>query len=152
MKRLLSTIGAIAALSTAAMPAVAQEVKLGVVMANTGTFAFVGTAAINAIRLGFDEMQAKNYFGNTKVSLLVEDNRSVTQEAVALVTRMATRDNAVMVIGPVSTGEAMAAAPVAVDLKLPLFTTATAPDVLKPGPWVFKSTETAELSTSWPAA
>lgn len=144
MKRLLSTIGAVAALTTAAMPAVGQEVKLGVVMANTGTFAFVGTAAINAIRLGFEEMQARNFFGNMKVSLLVEDNRSVTQEAVALVTRMATRDNAVMVIGPVSTGEAMAVGPVAVDLKIPIFTVATAPAVLNAGPWVFKSTETAD--------
>ena len=57
---------------------------------------------------------------------------------------MATRDQATIIIGPVSTGEAMAAAPVAVDLKIPLFTTATSPDVLKAGPWIFKSTETAE--------
>lgn len=132
------------ALLTAVTPARAQEVKLGVVMANTGTYAFVGTAVINAVRLAFDEMQARNYFGGTKVSLLVEDNRSNTQEALALITRMATRDNAVMVIGPVATGEAMAAAPVANDLKMPIFTTATSPAVLKSGPWVFKVTETAD--------
>ena len=122
----------------------AQEVKLGVVMSNTGTFAFVGTPVINAIRMAFDEMQASNYFGSTKVTLMVEDNRSNTQEALALLTRMATRDNAVLVIGPVSTGEAMAAAPVANELKIPIFTTATSPAVLKPGPWVFKVTETAD--------
>ena len=125
-------------------PVTAQEVKLGVVMSNTGTFAFVGTPVINAIRMAFDEMQASNYFGSTKVTLMVEDNRSNTQEALALLTRMATRDNAVMVIGPVSTGEAMAAAPVANELKIPIFTTATSPAVLKPGPWVFKVTETAD--------
>ena len=125
-------------------PVTAQEVKLGVVMSNTGTFAFVGTPVINAIRMAFDEMQSSNYFGSTKVTLMVEDNRSNTQEALALLTRMATRDNAVMVIGPVSTGEAMAAAPVANELKIPIFTTATSPAVLKPGPWVFKVTETAD--------
>ena len=129
---MLATAGL--ALLTAVTPARAQEVKLGVVMANTGTYAFVGTAVINAVRLAFDEMQARNYFGGTKVSLLVEDNRSNTQEALALITRMATRDNAVMVIGPVATGEAMAAAPVANDLKMPIFTTATSPAVLKSGP------------------
>ena len=47
----------------------------------------------------------------TKVTLMVEDNRSDKQEALTLINRMATRDNAVMIIGPVSTGEAMAAAP-----------------------------------------
>jgi len=128
----------------AVSPAQAQEVKLGVVMANTGTYAFVGTPVINAVRLAFDEMQASNYFGPTKVTLVVEDNRSNTQEALALITRMATRDNAIMVIGPVATGEAMAAAPVANELKIPIFTTATSPAVLKPGPWVFKVTETAD--------
>ena len=144
MKRMLNAIGVSVAMLAAVTPAIGQEVKLGVVMANTGTFAFVGTAAINAIRLGFDEMQARKFFGDTRVSLMVEDNRSITQEAVALVTRMATRDNAIMVIGPVSTGEAMAVGPVAVDLTIPIFTVATAPAVLKAGPWVFKSTETAD--------
>jgi branched-chain amino acid transport system substrate-binding protein len=128
----------------AALPASAQDVKLGVVLSNTGTFAFVGAPVINAIKLAHEEMVAANYFGATKVSLLVEDNRSDKQEALTLINRMATRDNAIMIIGPVSTGEAMAAAPLAVDLKIPLFTTATAPEVLKAGNWIFKSTETAE--------
>lgn len=123
-----------------------QEVKLGVVLSNTGTFAFVGAPVINAIKLAHEELVAANYFGSTKVTLMVEDNRSDRQEAITLINRMATRDNAIMVIGPVSSGEAMAAGPVAVELKLPLFTTATSPDVLKAGPWVFKSTETAEQS------
>ena len=145
MKRLtnLSLACGLALLASIA-PAQAQEVKLGVVMSNTGTFAFVGTPVINAIRLAFDEMQASNFFGSTKVTLMVEDNRSNTPEALSLITRMANRDNAVMVIGPVSTGEAMAAAPVANELKIPIFTTATSPAVLKPGPWVFKVTETAD--------
>ena len=145
MKDLIKLIGAssVAALVTLS-PAMAQEVKLGVVMSNTGTYAFVGTPVINAVRMAFDEMQASNYFGSTKVTLMVEDNRSNTQEALALLTRMATRDNAVMVIGPVATGEAMAAAPVANELKIPIFTTATSPAVLKPGPWVFKVTETPD--------
>jgi branched-chain amino acid transport system substrate-binding protein len=145
MKKLINILGAsgIAVMATLSQ-AQAQEVKLGVVMSNTGTYAFVGTPVINAVRMAFDEMQASNYFGATKVSLMVEDNRSNTQEALSLLTRMATRDNAVMVIGPVATGEAMAAAPVANELKIPIFTTATSPAVLKPGPWVFKVTETPD--------
>lgn len=147
MKKLIALLGAsgLAMLATISLAqAQAQEVKLGVVMSNTGTYAFVGTPVINAVRMAFDEMQASNYFGATKVTLMVEDNRSNTQEALALLTRMATRDNAIMVIGPVATGEAMAAAPVANELKIPIFTTATSPNVLKPGPWVFKVTETPD--------
>ena len=141
MRRLALAMAVTSAASTAAL---AQEVKIGVVLSNTGTFAFVGAPVINAIRLAYEELMAANYFGNTKVTLMVEDNRSDRAEAITLINRMATRDQATIIIGPVSTGEAMAAGPVAVDLKIPLFTTATAPDVLKAGPWVFKSTETAE--------
>ena len=144
MKRLRNLIVAATASCAVAGSAGAQEVKVGVVLSNTGTFAFVGAPVINAIRLAHEEMVAASFFGATKVTLMVEDNRSDKQEALTLINRMATRDNAVMIIGPVSTGEAMAAAPLAVDLKIPLFTTATAPDVLKAGPWIFKSTETAE--------
>jgi branched-chain amino acid transport system substrate-binding protein len=146
MKSIIRNIAAagIATAGLAATPTLAQEVKLGVVMSNTGTFAFVGAPVINAIRLAHEEMVAANFFGAAKVTLMVEDNRSDKQEALTLLNRMATRDNAVMVIGPVSTGEAMAAAPLAMELKIPLFTTATAPDVVKVGNWIFKSTETAE--------
>jgi branched-chain amino acid transport system substrate-binding protein len=146
MKHLAKTLTAagLAATAFAISSASAQEVKIGVVLSNTGTFAFVGAPVINAVKLAHEEMVAANFFGATKVTLMVEDNRSDKQEALTLINRMATRDNAIMVIGPVSTGEAMAAAPLAVDLKIPLFTTATAPDVLKAGNWIFKSTETAE--------
>ncbi len=145
MKRLIRILGVSGiAVAATVSQAQAEEVKLGVVMSNTGTYAFVGTPVINAVRMAFDEMQASNYFGANKVTLMVEDNRSNTQEALALLTRMATRDNAVMVIGPVATGEAMAAAPVANELKIPIFTTATSPNVLKGGPWVFKVTETPD--------
>ena len=72
----------------------AQEVKLGVVLSNTGTFAFVGAPVINAVKLAHEEMVASGFFGATKVTLMVEDNRSDKQEALTLINRMATRDNA----------------------------------------------------------
>ena len=145
MKRLIPLLTASSfAMMGALTPAHAEDVTLGVVMSNTGTYAFVGAPVINAVRMAIEEMQTSNFFGPTKVKLIVEDNRSNTQEALALLTRMATRDNAIMVIGPVATGEAMAAGPVANELKIPIFTTATSPVVLKPGPWIFKVTETAD--------
>lgn len=141
-----SAVGAMLAMGAGAVAQAQQgsEVRIGVVMATTGTFAFVGVPVVNAIRLAHDELNAANGYGGARVSIIVEDNRSITQEAIALITRMATRDNAHVVIGPVSTGEAMAAGPVAVNLRIPIFTTATAANVLAAGPWVFKVSETPE--------
>jgi branched-chain amino acid transport system substrate-binding protein len=135
---------ALAAFGGPPAPAAAQEVRIGVVMATTGTFAFVGVPVVNAVRMAHEELLASGGYGQARVSLIVEDNRSITQEAIALINRMATRDNATIVIGPVSSGEAMAAAPVAVNLRIPLFTTATTPEVLRAGPWIFKISEVAE--------
>ena len=61
MKRLSRLAGAAAiAAATLAGTAHAQEVKLGVVLSNTGTFAFVGAPVINAIKLAHEEMVAAN--------------------------------------------------------------------------------------------
>lgn len=144
MKHLLRTVAAAAIAIGLAVPAAApaQDVRVGVVMSTTGTFAFVGVPVVNAVRLAHEELTASNGYGSARVSLMFEDNRSVTPEAISLINRMATRDNAHMIIGPVSTGEAMAAGPVAVNLQIPLITTATAAAVLNAGPWVFKVSET----------
>ena len=122
----------------------AAEVKIAVVMATTGTFAFVGAPLVNGVKMAEEELQAKNFFGDTKVTVIYADNQSDKQQAITLFNKMATADKVDMIIGPVSTGEAMATAPVAVDLKIPMYSTATDPAVLQAGPWVFKSTEIAE--------
>ena len=77
------TVAGIAATAFALSPASAQEVKIGVVLSNTGTFAFVGAPVINAVKLAHEEMVAANFFGATKVTLMVEDNRSDKQEALS---------------------------------------------------------------------
>jgi len=135
-------IGAV--LLSLAPAARADDIKIGVVMGQTGTFAFVGQPATDAMRLAFDDLQAAHFFGSMKVEAIFEDNRSDKQEAITLVTRLVRRDGVVAVIGPVSSGEAQAVAPVAVELQVPMYTTATTPEVLKAGPWIFKTPENAE--------
>lgn len=125
--------------------AAAEDVKVGVVISSTGTFAFVGDPLVKGIQLAAKEMEEANAFGDLNVEVVFEDNRSEKQEAITLFNRMGTADDADIVIGPVSSGEAQATAPVAVDLAMPMFTTATDPGVLKAGEWVFKSTEIAEV-------
>jgi branched-chain amino acid transport system substrate-binding protein len=133
-----------AAAAAIAAPALADDVKIGVVVSTTQTYAFVGVPLVNGIKLAVDEINAAKGWGGHKVDVVYQDNRSDKQEAISLITRMAETDKADLVIGPISTSEAMAAGPVANSLKIPIFTTATSPEVLKAGPYVFKSTETAD--------
>ncbi|GIX14891.1 MAG: branched-chain amino acid ABC transporter substrate-binding protein [Paracoccaceae bacterium] len=143
----IALAGALAALAMAASPpqARADQVRIGVVVAQTGTYAFVGAPLVNGIRLALDELRADpSGFGGHEVEVIFEDNRSDKQEAIALITRLATAEGVDLIIGPIATSEAMAAGPVANELQVPMFTTATSPAVLEIGPWIFKSTETAD--------
>ena len=129
------------ALATAAS---ADDVKIGVVVSTTSTYAFVGEPLVNGMKMAAEEISAAGNWGGHNVEIIYQDNRSYKQEAIALITRMAQSENADIVIGPIATSEAMATGPVAVDLKIPMFTTATSPAVLEAGPYIFKSTETAD--------
>lgn len=127
-----------------AAPVFADDVKVGVVVSETSTYAFVGVPLVNGMKLAAEEITAAGGWGGHNVEIVYEDNRSDKQEAIALITRMAQSEDADIVIGPIATSEAMATGPVANDLKIPMFTTATSPEVLKAGPYIFKSTETAD--------
>jgi branched-chain amino acid transport system substrate-binding protein len=127
-----------------ASPAFADDVKIGVVVSTTQTYAFVGVPLVNGMKLAAEEIAAADGWGGNDVEIVYQDNRSDKQEAIALITRMAESENADIVIGPIATSEAMATGPVASSLKIPMFTTATSPAVLEAGPYVFKSTETAD--------
>lgn len=133
-----------ASLLALATPAMADDVVIGVVVSTTSTYAFVGQPLVNGMRLAADEITAAGEWGGHNVEILYEDNRSERQEAIALITRMALSEEADIIIGPIASSEAMATGPVAVDLGIPMFTTATSPAVLDAGPYVFKSTETAD--------
>jgi branched-chain amino acid transport system substrate-binding protein len=63
---------------------------------------------------------------------------------MSLVTRFARNADIHMIVGPIATSEALATGPVANENEVVMFTTATSPAVLEIGPWLFKSTETAD--------
>jgi branched-chain amino acid transport system substrate-binding protein len=121
-----------------------EEVRIGVVLSQSGAYAFVGVPLLNGMKLAHDELLEAGAYGDHEIVLDIEDNRSERSEAMTLVTRFARNDDYDMIIGPIATSEALATGPVANDNEIPLFTTATSPAVLEIGPWLFKSTETAD--------
>ena len=106
MKTTLSLLAASSiAIFASAPTAQAQEVKLGVVMSNTGTYAFVGTPVINAIRMAFDK-EEDAWVANqlrrevlARVATLTPEERHVAElvvqgrpnKAIALETGLAVR-------------------------------------------------------------
>lgn len=127
-----------------AVSAYAEEYPIAVLHAQTGALAFVGVPVTNGIRLAVEEINASHYLGDNTVRLVVADYASDKGQAITLLNRLAVADKALLVLGPTGSMEGAALAPVANDLKVPMFSTAITAEVLKAGPWSFKVTATAD--------
>lgn len=121
----------------------AADLRVAVVMSLTGPAAFVGVPATNAMKIAEEDLNAAGFWGDDRFVVTYNDNRTDRQEAITLLNRVASDNETLMYIGPVTTAEALAAAPAANDLKITMYTTGTSPDILAAGPWSFKSAENA---------
>lgn len=119
-------------------PARAEDIPVVSIQAATGVGAFSGAGYQKAIRLAVDEFNQKGGVNGQKVNLIERDNASDKGQAINLVNQAIDRDRAVLVLGPSSSVEGVAVAPIFNDKKTPDLPFATTDAVLKPGPWVLK--------------
>ncbi len=118
--------------------AAGPDAVVGMGMALTGNYAFAGVPVANGVKVAAAEINETDFLKGRRLKLLVEDDASDKSQMITLVNRFATVDNAAAVIGPLSSLEALAAAPVANAQKITLISTGVSPDILKAGPWSFK--------------
>ena len=128
------------AIAMAIAPAGAQEISVGVPMALTGPYAFVGVPIRNGIVMALEEANAAKALGAATIKIIPDDTASDKAQVVSIANRLNAREKVLIMLGPTSSVEGLAAAPVANDLKMPMFTSAVSEDVLKAGPWSYKVT------------
>ncbi|MGF7162507.1 branched-chain amino acid transport system substrate-binding protein [Rhodoligotrophos appendicifer] len=119
-------------------PVLSAEIPIGLMHALTGNVGFVGTTMANGAILGAEEINKNKVLGDDTIKLIVEDTASDRNQAMNLVTKLATADKALMIVGPTSSIESLASAPVANEQGIPLYTLALSSDIFKSGPWAFK--------------
>src|SRR5690349_4091623 len=135
---LMRVAGMLLALSATGVQA--QEYNVAAEMALTGTYAWVGVPSHEGMMVGLDEVNSSGMLGAAKIKLMVEDTGSEKAQAITLMNRFQSRENVLMVLGPSSSSEGVAIAPVANDLKIPLLTTTAVSDAInKSGIWAFKT-------------
>lgn len=103
-----------ALLLISALPAAAQNYKIGISAGLTGYAATVDRAWSDGVKLAADTINAKGGIKGRKIEVVVEDNRSEPQEAVIVYRKMMTSDKVdIFASGCVSAGNFAAAAAVA---------------------------------------
>jgi branched-chain amino acid transport system substrate-binding protein len=96
-------VGALALFSTATNAA--EPVKLGLMLPYTGTYAALGEAITNGLKLAIE--QAGNSLGGRDVEYVVVDSEANPGKAPQNMNRLVVGDKADVIIGPVHSGVAM---------------------------------------------
>lgn len=97
---------------SAARPAAAEDIVIGLTMIKSGVLKSVGEATETAVDIAVDEINAKGGIGGKKIKLVKFDTGTDPKQAATAVQKFAQDDKALAIIGPFSSGEAAVSFPV----------------------------------------
>jgi len=149
-KRFLGTCGLLLCLAFLIMPAVssAAPIKIGAMFISSGIMGGYGKHGGQAIQMAVDEINAGGGILGRKVEALMEDTKLKKDIAVNLAKRFITQDKVDFLMGPTSSGLAMALTEVAKEHKKILIATQAAADALtgpKFHPYIFSTLSNAMM-------
>ncbi len=131
------SILASALLATAA-PA-QNTIKLGEFASLTGKEAVFGQNVNKGTRLAIEEANAAGGVLGRQLELVTEDNQSKPGESATVVKKLISRDKVALILGEITSGRTLEAAPIAQAAKIPLISPgATNTEVTAKGNYVFR--------------
>nr|WP_237453296.1 ABC transporter substrate-binding protein [Paracandidimonas lactea] len=121
------------------MPAAAQ-VKIGVINSLSGNFAAFGQRYNTGMQVALEEINANGGINGKKLELIVQDDRSEAQSALAAVESL-NKQNVPLIIGSYASGITGPVSKLSTRQKIPLIVLGSADDsITKPGSdWVFRA-------------
>ncbi len=120
LTRRLLLVGAAAAATAIAVPAMAQDtLKVGLVAAMSGQSAKSGEAIVRGLSVAIDEINAKGGVLGKKVELVVRDDESNPAKGVVAARELVQREKVAMMFGGLDTPVSMAIVPFANQSKVP---------------------------------
>ncbi len=97
-----------------------NEIVIGASFELTGAVANYGKSTLNGVRMAVDEVNKAGGINGKKIKLVESDNKSEPSEAGNAVTKLISKDKAVAIIGPATSGAVAAASQIVTDAKIPL--------------------------------
>ena len=126
-------------LAVGVSPAQAQDLTIGAQFSLSGpAAAYAGPNVRAATEIAVEHVNATQMLGaNRKLKLVLDDNGGQKAQAISLVTKQATSDQVLAIVGPQGSDLAVPAAPVANELQVPLLTLGGSAAIPQAGPWSF---------------
>lgn len=117
-----------------------NEIVLGSYSSNTGATATFGVYQLRGIEMAVEEINAKGGINGKKIKHINYDNKSDSDETLAVVNRLISQDKVVAIVGEATSGRSKIGASVAQQHKVPMLSSsATNPDVTKVGNYIFRA-------------
>ncbi|MSU47512.1 MAG: ABC transporter substrate-binding protein [Opitutus sp.] len=114
-------------------------IKIGEFASLTGKEATYGQTAHKGTLQAIEEVNAAGGVLGRKLELLTEDDQSKPGEAATIAKKLISRDKVIALLGEITSGRTLEAAPIAQNAKIPLISPgATAPDVTAMGNYIFR--------------
>jgi branched-chain amino acid transport system substrate-binding protein len=125
-------------LPLSASAAAPEPIKIGAYASLTGKEAAWGQSYEKGTRLAVDEINAAGGILGRPVQLIVEDNQSKAGESATVARKLISRDKVVAVVGEVSSGRSLEAAPVCQAARIPMISSGSNPKVTEVGTYIFR--------------
>ncbi len=142
------TLFAITALLGGAFVANAAEpYRIGAAFALTGPAAVIGDPSAKIAEMLLDEINAAGGINGHQVEMITYDTESDPTKAVTVIRRLIDKDKVLAIIGPTTTGSAMASIKFIQESEVPVVAcVGGSPVVIPVKKWVFKSPQTGILA------
>ncbi|MDF9824584.1 branched-chain amino acid transport system substrate-binding protein [Breznakia sp. PF5-3] len=105
-----------------------DTIRVGVNYGTTGPYATYGTSSVEGTKLAVKEINKNGGINGKKIELVEMDNKSDTNEAVNIATKLTTEEDVVLTLGPEVSGNTKAAISVANKNKIPLISPSATDD------------------------
>lgn len=116
----LSTVVAGCGGDTKKEPAASSEIVIGASFELTGGVANYGKSTLSGVKMAIEEYNKAGGINGKKLKLVESDNKSEPSEAGNAVTKLISKDKAIAIIGPATSGCVAASSQIVTDAKIPL--------------------------------
>jgi len=107
-----------------------KTIRIGVNLELSGSVAQFGQRNLEGLKMAINKINSKDGILDKKIELVVFDNKSDKTEALNVATKLATKENVLAMLGPVTSGATKSASVAASRYKVPLISSTATDDLV----------------------
>lgn len=116
------------------------DIKIGVILAETGPASFLGGPEIRSLQMLVEEMNEKGGINGNKITLITRDSGASSEKAISFTRQLIEEEKVFAIIGPSTSGESLKVKKMCEDSHTILISCASADLIVQPvSPYIFKT-------------